>query len=67
MNNINNMNNNYLLLLGNDLTSIILTKVIDLYEIDIIIIEKKINTIKNKISLYHSNKRLYRLWFNFFV
>lgn len=66
MNNINNMNNNYLLL-GNDLTSIILTKVIDLYEIDIIIIEKKINTIKNKISLYHSNKRLYRLWFNFFV
>lgn len=41
MNNINNMNNNYLLLLGNDLTSIILTKVIDLYEIDIIIIEKK--------------------------
>lgn len=64
MNNINNMNNNYLLLLGNDLTSIILTKVIDLYEIDIIIIEKKINTIKNKISLYHSNKRL---WFNFFV
>ena len=67
MNNINNMNNKYLLLLGNDLTSIILTKVIDLYEIDIIIIEKKINTIKNKISLYHSNKRLYRLWFNFFV
>lgn len=38
---MNNMNNNYLLLLGNDLTAIILTKVIDLYEIDIIIIEKK--------------------------
>lgn len=58
--------NNYLQLLGNDLFSIILENVLDLYEKDILLIEKRINNIKNKMSLYHNNKRLYRIWFKFF-
>ena len=60
------MNGNYLRLLGNDLVSIVLDKVADLYEEDILRIEKKINKIKNKMGLYHNNKRLYRIWFRFF-
>ena len=58
--------NNYLQLLWNDLFSIILENVVDLYEKDILLIEKRINNIKNKMSLYHNNKRLYRIWFKFF-
>lgn len=58
--------NNYLQLLSNDLFSIILENVVDLYEKDILLIEKRINNIKNKMSLYHNNKRLYRIWFKFF-
>jgi hypothetical protein len=58
--------NNYLLLLGNDIVSIILDNVADLYENDILLVEKKVNNIKNKMSLYHANKRLYRIWFKFF-
>jgi hypothetical protein len=58
--------NNYLLLLGNDIVSIILNNVADLYENDILLVEKKVNNIKNKMSLYHANKRLYRIWFKFF-
>jgi hypothetical protein len=58
--------NNYLLLLGNDIVSIILDNVADLYENDILLVEKKVNNIKNKMSLYHTNKRLYRIWFKFF-
>ena len=57
---------NYLRLLGNDLVATVLDKVTDLYEEDILRIEKKINKIKNKMSLYHNNKRLYRIWFSFF-
>ena len=60
------MKGNYLRLLGNDLVSIVLDKVADLYEEDILRIEKKINKIKNKTGLYHNNKRLYRIWFRFF-
>jgi len=60
------MKGNYLRLLGNDLVSIVLDKVADLYEEDILRIEKKINKIKNKMGLYHNNKRLYRIWFRFF-
>jgi len=60
------MKGNYLRLLGNDLVSIVLDKVADLYEEDILRIEKKINKIKNKMGLYHNNKRLYRIWFKFF-
>jgi len=44
----------------------ILDNVADLYEEDILLIEKKINKIKNKMGLYHNNKRLYRIWFKFF-
>ena len=58
--------NNYLLLLGNDIVSIILDNVADLYENDILLVEKQVNNIKNKMSLYHANKRLYRIWFKFF-
>jgi hypothetical protein len=58
--------NNYLLLLGNDIVSIILDNVADLYENDILLVEQKVNNIKNKMSLYHANKRLYRIWFKFF-
>ena len=57
---------NYLRLLGDDLVAAVLDKVADLYEEDILRIEKKINRIKNKIGLYHNNKRLYRIWFSFF-
>jgi len=60
------MNGNYLRLLGNDLVSTVLDKVADLYEEDSSHIEKKINKIKNKMGLYHNNKRLYRIWFRFF-
>jgi hypothetical protein len=35
--------NNYLLLLGNDIVSIILDNVADLYENDILLVEKKAN------------------------
>jgi hypothetical protein len=48
------------------LVSTVLDKVADLYEEDISHIEKKINKIKNKMGLYHNNKRLYRIWFRFF-
>jgi len=58
--------NNYLQLLGNDLFSIILENVVDSYEKDILLIEKIINNIKIKMSIYHNNKRLYRIWFKFF-
>ena len=57
---------NYLRLLGNDMVATILDNVADLYEEDILHIEKKINKIKNKMGLYHNNKRLYRIWFKFF-
>jgi hypothetical protein len=57
---------NYLRLLGDDLVAAVLDKVADLYEEDILRIEKKINRIKNKIGLYHNNKRLYKIWFSFF-
>ena len=57
---------NYLRLLGNDMVATILDNVADLYEEDILLIEKKINKIKNKMGLYHNNKRLYRIWFRFF-
>lgn len=60
------MKGNYLRLLGNDLTTTVLDKVADLYEEDILHIEKKINKIKNKMGLYNNNKRLYRLWFSFY-
>jgi hypothetical protein len=57
---------NYLRLLGDDLVAAVLDKVADLHEEDILRIEKKINRIKNKIGLYHNNKRLYKIWFSFF-
>lgn len=57
---------NYLRLLGDDLVAAVLDKVADLYEEDILRIEKKLNRIKNKIGLYHNNKRLYKIWFSFF-
>ena len=57
---------NYLRLLGNDMVATILDNVADLYEEDILLIEKKINKIKNKMGHYHNNKRLYRIWFKFF-
>jgi hypothetical protein len=57
---------NYLRLLGDDLVAAVLDKVADLHEEDILSIEKKINRIKNKIGLYHNNKRLYKIWFSFF-
>ena len=60
------MKGNYLRLLGNDLTTTVLDKVADLYEEDILHIERKINKIKNKMGLYHNSKRLYRLWFSFY-
>jgi len=60
------MTGNYLLLLGNEVVATILDKVADLYEEDITRIDKKINKIKNKMGLYHNNKRLYRIWFKFF-
>lgn len=42
------MKGNYLRLLGNDLTTTVLDKVADLYEEDILHIERKINKIKTK-------------------
>ena len=60
------MTGTYLLLLGNEVVATILDKVADLYEEDITRIDKKINKIKNKMGLYHNNKRLYRIWFKFF-
>jgi len=44
--------NNYLQLLGENINDVNL--------------EKKINTINNKIHLYKTNKRLYNLWFKFY-
>ena len=58
--------NNYLQLLSTDLICTVLDKVADLYEGDVLFIEKKINRIQNKIGLYHNNKRLYRIWFRFY-
>ncbi len=44
--------NNYLQLLGENINDVIFDKVLDIYEKDISNLEKKINTINNKIHLY---------------
>ena len=58
--------NNYLHLLSTDLICTVLEKVADIYDKEVLCIEKKINKIQNKIGLYHNNKRLYRIWFSFY-
>jgi hypothetical protein len=66
MNNAN-ITANYLNLLSDDILAIIYNNVADLYEKDILLIDNKLNIIHNKLELYKKNKRLYRLWFSFYV